>query len=486
MRRSGIETYRRVFANPLSFAIDSSLPEPLLPTKPGVFYETCGEPSLGDTPATGAIPRRADSNRKRALEDMDSDPSAKRFCAPTAERQCETVTKEEPAPRPAAETPESALFHKSEVPKIPAAVQRMQDKARECFLRDNFNEALEVLTTAVSEFPCAILLAERATVLLQLRRLEECIRDCETARTMDPLQSTVYICVAKAFILQGNLGFALQCAQHGSSVAPHSDLSGLQQKLQQAEHVVTAVEREVSLQNYCDAYQKLEELTQLLPECTGCDWLRSKRGQLAKDSGNEHYRRRDWRAANTAYTEALEHTADAELLAVIHANRAAAHKEMGQLKEAIVDCCVALHYKPLYAKAMQRRAQCLRALGDFEDAMEDIRGLASLPGAPNLSSELRELRLAQESQKDPHGILGVARSAGTADAKQAYHRLLLQWHPDKCSHPIPSVQRQITAIAAKVFTLIGEAYENLTKRKLPPNLSGSPRSTFNGAPYYWK
>jgi curved DNA-binding protein CbpA len=32
---------------------------------------------------------------------------------------------------------------------------------------------------------------------------------------------------------------------------------------------------------------------------------------------------------------------------------------------------------------------------------------------------------------DPHAVLGVSRSADTAEVKTAFKKLAMQWHPDR-------------------------------------------------------
>ena len=54
-----------------------------------------------------------------------------------------------------------------------------------------------------------------------------------------------------------------------------------------------------------------------------------------------------------------------------------------------------------------------------------------------------------------YGILGLSRSAASAEIKPAYHRMARQWHPDVCREPN----------ASEVFLRIKESYEVLSDPK---------------------
>ena len=57
----------------------------------------------------------------------------------------------------------------------------------------------------------------------------------------------------------------------------------------------------------------------------------------------------------------------------------------------------------------------------------------------------------------PYGILGIARSASGDEIKQAYHRLVLQYHPDKVLH----LGQNYADAAAEKFRSIHQAYEEI-------------------------
>lgn len=42
---------------------------------------------------------------------------------------------------------------------------------------------------------------------------------------------------------------------------------------------------------------------------------------------------------------------------------------------------------------------------------------------------------AYGNQQDPYSVLGISRSASTKEIKQAYKRLVMEWHPDKNDSP---------------------------------------------------
>ena len=70
---------------------------------------------------------------------------------------------------------------------------------------------------------------------------------------------------------------------------------------------------------------------------------------------------------------------------------------------------------------------------------------------------------------DYYKILGIERNASDKDIKKAYHKLALQFHPDKNKEPI----------AEKTFKEISEAYEILSNKQEKQNydMFGSQTNT---------
>ncbi|NXX16618.1 TTC4 protein, partial [Podargus strigoides] len=88
------------------------------------------------------------------------------------------------------------------------------------------------------------------------------------------------------------------------------------------------------------------------------------------NEGNEYFRDRDYGRAVTAYSEGLKKKCeDAELNAVLHTNRGAAHFHMGNYRSALNDAIQAKKLKPTHLKAIVRGALCHMELKNFSEAI---------------------------------------------------------------------------------------------------------------------
>eukprot|EP00754_Rhynchopus_humris_P035387 Rhum_TRINITY_DN16916_c0_g1::Rhum_TRINITY_DN16916_c0_g1_i1::g.164807::m.164807 len=82
---------------------------------------------------------------------------------------------------------------------------------------------------------------------------------------------------------------------------------------------------------------------------------------------------------------------------------------------------------------------------------------------------------------DPHAVLGVRRGCSAADAKHAYHALMLRLHPDKhCGSRADSAGSQEKRLRRLVK--VREAYEALTTGSCKP-AAAAERAAGSPAPF---
>lgn len=62
---------------------------------------------------------------------------------------------------------------------------------------------------------------------------------------------------------------------------------------------------------------------------------------------------------------------------------------------------------------------------------------------------------------DPYTILGISPEASETDIKEAYHRELANYHPDKVAH----LGEELQAVAQAKTAEIIQAYESISKRR---------------------
>ncbi|NXK55942.1 TTC4 protein, partial [Chauna torquata] len=88
------------------------------------------------------------------------------------------------------------------------------------------------------------------------------------------------------------------------------------------------------------------------------------------NEGNEYFREKDYGRAIVSYSEGLKKKCeDAELSAVLHANRGAAHFHLGNYRSALNDAIQAKKLKPTHLKAIIRGALCHMELRNFSEAI---------------------------------------------------------------------------------------------------------------------
>lgn len=160
-----------------------------------------------------------------------------------------------------------------------------------------------------------------------------------------------------------------------------------------------------------------------------------KRLERARNEANDVFKRGRYAEAVQKYTECLtvdprNKTTNAKLLG----NRALSRMKIKEYDEAIKDCEAALKLDPTYTKARKTKAKAIGENGDWQKAVEELKGLAEEnPGDNDLAKEMRnaELELKKSKRKDYYKILGVDKDAGEAEISRAYKKKALRCHPDK-------------------------------------------------------
>ncbi|KAL2329199.1 hypothetical protein Fmac_022626 [Flemingia macrophylla] len=203
------------------------------------------------------------------------------------------------------------------------------------------------------------------------------------------------------------------------------------------------------------------------------------------------------------HTEAVEHYSSAlsynvesrPFAAVCYCNRAAAYKALGQITDAIADCCLAIALDGNYLKALSRRATLYEMIRDYAQAARDLRRLVSLltkevednklgitDKSNNYAYDLKQnsIRLSEmeeEARKeiplDMYLILGVEPSVSISEIKKAYRKAALRHHPDKAGQSLTRsdngddqiwkvIAEEVHRDADRLFKIIGEAYAVLS------------------------
>lgn len=152
--------------------------------------------------------------------------------------------------------------------------------------------------------------------------------------------------------------------------------------------------------------------------------------------------------------------------------------QLGNLRDAIIDCSGALKINEKYVKALLKRARCQYDLENFEESVKDYESALKLDKSMDTKSALKDakLQLKKSKRKDYYKILGITKSATDDEIKKAYRkrgnlkipfifvqffitfRLALIHHPDRHANATEEEKKE----EEKKFKEVGEAYTILS------------------------
>ncbi|CAL0334240.1 unnamed protein product [Lupinus luteus] len=349
--------------------------------------------------------------------------------------------------------------------------------------------ALEHISEALIISPYSDKLFEmKAEVLLMLRRYEEVIQMC--SETLGSAEKNSYPLGAGSQVTdpdnsQFSKSFHFRLWRCSMMLKAYFYLG----KLEEGLSFVEQQEEKVSLINK-NGSKVLESLIPLAG--TVRELLRHK------TAGNEAFQAGRHAEAVEHYTSALSCNVESRpFAAVCYCNRAAAYKALGQITDAIADCCLAIALDGNYLKALSRRATLYEMIRYYDQAASDLRRLVSLLSKEeedngnqlgmsdrliNYTNDLKQNRvrlseIEEEARKeiplDMYLILGVEPSVSTSEIKKAYRKAALRHHPDKAGpsltrsdngddHIWKIIAEEVHRDADRLFKIIGEAYAVLS------------------------
>uniref|UniRef100_A0A2C9LA05 Cns1/TTC4 wheel domain-containing protein n=1 Tax=Biomphalaria glabrata TaxID=6526 RepID=A0A2C9LA05_BIOGL len=121
------------------------------------------------------------------------------------------------------------------------------------------------------------------------------------------------------------------------------------------------------------------------------------RADSYRDDGNEQFKLKKYKIAIANYTEGITcRCPDAELNAILYANRAAAQFYLGNFRSAFNDCIFARKFKADHMKAIVRGAHCCYKMSKYTDA---IRWCDTALMIDPENKEILELRVKSEQGK---------------------------------------------------------------------------------------
>ncbi|CAJ1927091.1 unnamed protein product [Sphenostylis stenocarpa] len=342
-------------------------------------------------------------------------------------------------------------------------------------------KALEHINEALVISSCSEKVLEmKAEALFMLCRYEEVIQLCD--ETFSSAEKNSYPLGADCEVIdldsaQLSKGFYFRLWRCSLMLKSYFHLGKLEEGLyllQEQEDKVSAINKSGS--------KVLESLIPLA--VTVRELLHHKAGKI--EEAVEHYT-----AALSSNVESRPFTA------VCFGNRAAAHKALGQITDAIADCNLAIALDGRYLKALSRRATLYEMIRDYDQTASDIRRVLSVfiqedgdnsnqhgisDRSINYANDLKlhQIWLSEIEEEAKRGIpldvyliLGVEHSVSSSEIKKAYHKAALRHHPDKAVQSLArsdigddqiwkDIVEGVCKDADRLFKIIGEAYAVLS------------------------
>lgn len=177
-----------------------------------------------------------------------------------------------------------------------------------------------------------------------------------------------------------------------------------------------------------DEYKSLKKLN--------AAWKRADERRAQANNANAQ------REALVALAEALDIVTPRGLAVYVVQLRTAACSVQLALREAaaaIAECTAALAADPSYVDALLRLGDAHMLAEQYDEANRaygKVRAAHPQNQEAARGQEHAQRMIKAASRKDYYKILGVPRSASTADINRAYRTLAREWHPDKWTDPV--------------------------------------------------
>ncbi|XP_076626379.1 translocase of outer membrane 70 [Colletes latitarsis] len=130
-----------------------------------------------------------------------------------------------------------------------------------------------------------------------------------------------------------------------------------------------------------------------------------EKAQQFKNAGNDYFNTGKYDEAIVQYNNAIDicPVENTDELATFYQNRAAAYEQLKKYSGVKADCTKALELKPMYVKALLRRARALEHYNDLEAALEDVTAAYFVGAFSNKTAEIMVDRLLKQLGKE-HAI----------------------------------------------------------------------------------
>jgi len=216
-----------------------------------------------------------------------------------------------------------------------------------------------------------------AAVYFEMKDLDQCIKECETAIEVGRENRADFKLIAKAY------------NRMGTAMRRKGDLQGAKTSYEKALTEHRTPEYRQNLSEVESAIKKKEEEAYINPELA----------EVEKQKGNESFKKGDWAQAVKFYTEALKRNPQDSK---IYSNRAACYTKLTAFDLALKDCDKSIELDPTFVKAYLRKGNVLKAMGQVQKAMDVYeKAMEIAPDSNEAKQGYKDCAVRQYSSNDP-------------------------------------------------------------------------------------
>jgi stress-induced-phosphoprotein 1 len=257
-------------------------------------------------------------------------------------REEEAAKKKVPEPEPEPEISQDELDQKQKREKSDAE----KNLGNQFYKKRQFEQALSHYDAAWElDSTNVAVLTNKAAVLFEMERFEECIKVCETAVDTGREIRADFKLIGRAL---GRIGSAYQ-------------------KLEDFDNAIKFFNKSLAEHRTADILTKLRETEQIKEQKAKLAYINPEISNQEREKGNEFFKKNAFPEAVKCYTEAIRRNPDD---ARNFSNRAACYTKLMALPEAEKDCNEAIRLDPAFIKAYIRKAAVQFAKKDFTKCIE--------------------------------------------------------------------------------------------------------------------
>ncbi|CAI2165459.1 2680_t:CDS:10 [Funneliformis geosporum] len=244
----------------------------------------------------------------------------------------EEPTPKKPDPEPQARDIPEVPVEKSEEELNKEAANKEKELGNAAYKKREFEEALKHYDKAWElDNTNASILTNKAAVLFEQEKYEECIKVCEEAIDVGREYRVDFKLIARAY---GRIGNAYI-------------------KLERLDDAIKYYQKSLTEHRTPDTLKKLNDAQKLKVKKEKEAYFNPGLSDKAREEGNELFKKNDFVKAVTSYTEAIKRN---EKDPKAYSNRAACYTKLMAYPEALKDCETCISLDPSFVKAYIRKA----------------------------------------------------------------------------------------------------------------------------------